>query len=332
MLYEKNSQRKSRKIWALLTLVIVITLILSGCGGTQAKTYTIGVVNLSATLDSTLDGFKASLAEAGYVEGQNVTFLYDGAVASANDLDPIFQGLKEKKVDLIFSIGTAATVQAMKTLEGTDIPVVFGPVVDPVGSGIVADLLKPGGNFTGVQLGNSTPKRLEWLLAMAPNIRRMYVVHNPDDRSSVSALTGLTKAAATFNVELEVREARTPEEISAAFGTIPADVEAIFILPATTITAHADEYVKAANEHKLPLSVPTIPTVKAGALMAFGQDNVPLGRQAGRLAAQILGGAKPADLPVETADYFLAINLQTAKAIGLDIPDEIIRQADTVIR
>ncbi len=321
------------KTFRFVSILLITAFVLAACGGmSQPKTYTIGVINLSAGLDSVLDGFKAGMAQAGYVEGQNVTYIYSGAAANIQALDPIVQGMKEQKVDLVFAISTAAAVRGKKDLEGTDIPMVFGPVVDPVGAGLVADLLKPGGNVTGVQIGNTTPKRLQWLLAVAPNTKLIYVVNNPSDASSVSALAALTNAANTLGVKLEVRNASTPEEISAAFGTIPEGVDSIFMLPSGTLTSHASEYVKTANEYKLPLSDPTSSTVQAGALIAFGQDNIALGKQAGRIAAQILGGTKPADLPVETADSFLTINLKTAQAIGLNIPDAVISQANTVYR
>jgi putative tryptophan/tyrosine transport system substrate-binding protein len=327
-----NPQTKSPKVWALLTGVMIAAMFLSGCGGdSKPKTFTIGIVSVAASSQPVVDGFKAGLVEAGYVEGQNVTYIYDGAV-TADALPALFESLRNKKVDLVFSIGTPPTVQAKKSLEGTNIPVVFGPVSDPVKSGFVADLLKPGGNFTGIQVGNVNPKRLEWLMAVAPGIKRIYVVHNPDDSSSVQGLAALTEAASIFKVELETREARTPDEITAALGTIPDNVDALFMLTSPLFTAQIDAFVEAANQHKLSLSAPNISSVEAGALMAFGTESNAVGRQSARLADQILRGVKPADLPVETADSVLGLNLKTANSIGLTIPDAVIRQSKVVIR
>lgn len=330
---KNSSQKKLQKVRILLTWAMIAAMFLSGCSGAgKPKTFTIGIVNLSASLQPVVDGFKAGLAEAGYVEGQNVTYIYDGLAANIDALPALFESLKEKKVDLVLSVGTASTVQAKKSLEGTNIPVVFAPVTDAVKSGFVADLLKPGGNFTGVQIGNVISKRLEWLLAIAPGIKRIYVIHNPSDNGSVQGRMALIEVAPTFKVELEVREARTPDEITAALATLPGDVDALFVSPAVTLVAQIEAFIKAANEHKLPLSTPDVADVKAGALMAFGAEDTAMGRQAARLADQILHGVKPADLPVETADSILSLNLKTANLIGLNIPDAVIRQAKVVVR
>ena len=272
------------------------------------------------------------MEEVGYKEGQNVTYIYDGPAANPNALNPIFENLKSEKVDLVLTFGTLATLRAKESLAGTDIPVIFGPVTDPVASGIIDDVLKPGGNITGIQTGNPTPKRLEWLLKIDPNIERIYVFNNPNDNSSIQALAALKQTAPTFNVEPVTANASTPDEIAAALSRIPDDVDAIFILASAIFEANIDKFVKVANEQELPLAAPATANVWQGALTSFGHDNVPLGQQASRLAEQILRGVNPADLPIESADLFASINLKTAEVIGLDIPDEIIRQANIIVR
>jgi putative tryptophan/tyrosine transport system substrate-binding protein len=316
-----------------IVISLLASLVLSACSGTsQEKVYTLGVINLSASMDSILDGFKSGMTEAGYVEGKNVTYIYDGPLADTNALKAQLESLKAKKVDLIISFGTPATLQAKQTLEGTNIPVIFVPVTDPVKSGIVADLQKPGSNLTGIRTGNPISKRLEWLLTIDPSIKRIFVVNKPDDSSSVQGLATLTQVAPTLNVELVTRDASTPDETSAALNALPEDVDAIFMVASASMEAQLDKFVKAANEHKLPLSAPATGNVRAGALMSFGQDNLPIGRQAARLADQVLRGVSPADLPVESADLFVSVNLKTAAIIGLDIPDDIIRRINIVVR
>ena len=331
MLTNINHQRKFQKAQFLL-IVTLIALLLSGCGGANSpKTYTIGLVNVSVNLEPLLESFKAGLAEAGYVEGKNVTYIYDGPV-SADALPSLLENLKAKKVDLVYTLGTPASLQAKKNLEGTDIPIVFSIVNDPVKSGIVLDVLKPGGNITGVQLGSVIFKRVEWLLAVAPGIKRLDVIHNPTDAGSVQGLAELTKAAAQFNLELKVREASTTEEITAAVNYIPDDVDGIFILPATTITSQVKVLIKVANERKLPLSAPAISDVQDGGLTSFGWESKTLGQQAARMADQVLRGAKTSDLPIETADSVLGLNMKTANLIGLNIPADVIRQAIVIVR
>ncbi len=312
---------------------LLASLALSACSGTsQNKSYTIGIANLAVAFDPILDGFKAGMEAEGFIEGKNVTYLYDGPASNPDALDAVLENLKSKNVDLVLTFGTTATLKAKKILEGTDIPVIFGPVTDPVASGIVASLLKPGGNITGIRTGNPTPKRLEWLMTIAPDIQRIYVFNNPKDNSSVQALTALTEAAPQFNVELVVRDASTAEEIEAGLGAIPEDVDAIFIPASAFFESQMDKFVAAANERKLALAAPATANVWTGALTSFGHDNVPLGKQASLLAAQILRGVKPADLPIESAQLFMSINLKTADIININIPDDVIRRADIVVR
>ncbi|CAG1015104.1 hypothetical protein ANAEL_05177 [Anaerolineales bacterium] len=322
-----------RTIYFIIAMALVSSLALGACAGTsQQKAYTIGVVNLSPSFESILEGFKVGMEAEGFKEGENVTYLYDGPAANPDALDGILQNYKDKKVDLVLTFGTTATLKAKQVLEGTDIPVIFGPVTDPVGSGIVTNLLTPGGNMTGIRTGNPASKRLEWLTAIAPNAQNIYVFNNPSDNSSVQGLEALKETAPQLNVELQVYDASKPEEIDAGLRAIPEDADAIFVLASAFLEAQIGKFVDAAAQNKLPLSMPATDNVRAGALTSFGQDNIPLGEQASRLAVQILRGVKPADLPVETAELFMAINLKTARIISLNIPNGLIRQADVVVR
>ena len=322
-----------RSFYVIFAVIFISSLLLVGCSGLgEKKTYTIGVVNLAAAFDPILEGFKAGMEEAGYKEGENVTYLYEGPAANPDALDEVLENLKSQDVDLVLTFGTTATLKAKQLLEGTDIPVIFGPVTDPVSAGIVTDLINPGGNITGIRTGNPTPKRLEWLMTIAPDIKRIYVFNNPNDKSSAAAIEALAETASLYGVELVVRDAGNPEEIDAGLNAIPEDVDAIFIPASAFYEAQISKFIDAANQRKLPLAAPATANVWTGALTSFGHDNVPLGKQASHLAVQILSGVKPSDLPIENADLFLAINLLAAKTIGLDIPDEILRQADIVVR
>ena len=326
-------KQSHRTIYFIIAITLISSLALSACTGTsEKKMYTIGVVNLSPSFESILDGFKSGMEAEGFKEGENVTYLYDGPAANPDALDGILENYKSKQVDLVLTFGTTATLKAKKALEGTNIPVIFGPVTDPVGSGIVTNLLTPGGNMTGIRTGNPTSKRLEWLTVIVPEVQHIYVFNNPSDNSSVQALRALTEIAPVFNVELVVRDASTAEEIDAGLHAIPEDTNAIFVLASAFLEAQIGKFVDAANKNKLPLSMPATDNVRAGALTSFGQDNNPLGGQASRLAVQILRGVKPADLPVETAELFMSINLKTAETIGLNIPNDTIRQANVVVR
>jgi putative ABC transport system substrate-binding protein len=319
--------------WMSLFGGIVLVLILTGCGGSpKTQTYTIGVVNPSSNQEDTIRGFKEGMTELGYVEGKNVTYIYAGPV-STDKLDAEAQILVEANVDLIMALTTPATQAVQKATAGTDIAVVFIPVTDPVGAGIVASLTKPGGNTTGVTYTAQEGKRLEWLLQVAPTIKHVYIVYNPKDQSPVTALKTVSETAAKLGVEFIIREANTIGEARVAFKNIPKEADAIFLLPDSMVSPIAVNTLKLAIELGLPTSGPNIRTVSDGALTAYGVDlTIAAREQAARLASQILQGTKPADLPVETAEFFSAINLKTAQAIGLDISDATLRQANIIVR
>lgn len=335
----KNNPNNAICTWNLKTyhpvLLIGILLfalggLLTACGSGQ-KTYTIGVINLAPPLDAALDGFKAGMAERGYIESENVTYIYEGATGSVDALDATAQRLVERDVDLILSITTPATQAAQRATAETDIPVVFVPVTDPVAAGLVQSLRRPGGNITGIMTGGTEGARLQWQLKIAPNVEKVYIPYNPDG-SSTSSLAATEAAAEQLNVELVTQVATNPDEVAAAIEAIPEDADAIFILNDGFIETQIDKFIEAALERDIPISASSLLHVSAGVLFAYGHRHEVNGQAAAGLAAQILEGVEPADLPVETAETFLSINLKSAEAIGLDIPDSILRQADTVIR
>ncbi len=312
--------------------LIGILLSVTSCTALQSPHITIGIVNPMPTLNDTVEAFKAGMAEFGYVEGENVTYIYKGPADDPEKLDAAIQEVMAADVDLILSILTATTAKIKQAVEGTDIPVVFVPVTDPVGSGLVNSLREPGGNLTGIMLpagGNS--KALEWLLKIVPDLTRIYVPFNPDDKSQTRHLASLQEAAAKVDVELVIAEVRTADEVNAALDDIPANVDAVWVLSSGFWSPHIDQFIQSALEHKLPLRT-TITWVDRGALMSYAGDIAVFGKQASQMANKILQGAEPATLPVETANFFLSINLRTAEAIGLNVPEGVLEQADNIIR
>lgn len=297
------------------------------------RVWVVGVVNLSPLLEPVLEGFKSGLAEAGYREGDRITYIYQGPAANIEALDAIAQELVALKVDLILAISTPAAQAAYRATLETTVPVVFAPVTDPVAAGIVSSVSQPGGNVTGVMLGTqSESKRLEWLLRLAPHLTQIYLPYNSDDASARASTNAASAAAAELGLAVVTREARTPAEITAAIDEIPAGTQAIFLPQDSLVAARVDDFVALALARDLPLCTPTDGQVARGALMSYSFGLSPLGHQAAHLAQQIFEGGTPATLPVETAEFFLSINLKTAEAIGLFIPDDILRVADIVNR
>jgi putative tryptophan/tyrosine transport system substrate-binding protein len=314
-----------------LVFTAVLGLLFASCGGTPEKKYTIGVVNYQQVLDPVLDGFKVRMAELGYVEGRNIAYVYHGAVApEPKVLEGEVRGLLAQKVDLLLTMGTLPTRMAKQAVEGTNVPVVFGPVINPVDEGLVESITRPGGNVTGVQNGTTIPKALEWLLKLAPRARKVYVIYHPRDAVSQTAMRTFPEIAASLGFELVTRPVQSREEAFAIVAKLPRDA-AIFAVPAPSLDPVSGLFA-AAIERRIPVAANIAGYAGKGALLTYGPSLLAMGKQAGRLADQIFKGAKPAELPVETSEYFLEINLGTAKLIGLDIEDTTLRQANNIVR
>ena len=292
----------------------------------------IGIVNLAPVLDPVVDGFKSGMTDLGYIEGENITYIYEGPVGDISQLDATVQGLVDADVDMILSVSTPATQAAQRVTAGSDLPVVFAPLTDPVGAGVVDSIEQPGANITGVTFGIQEVKRMEWLLRVAPDAKRIFVPYNNEDNSARIAFEGVQAMSDTFDIEIVPETAHNDEEILSVVGSIPDDVDAIYLLPDSLVMSQVDAFSAAAIEKQLPTSAPSIPAVESGVLIAFSMEFEAAGAQAATLGNRILNGAAPSDLPVETTEFFLAVNLVTAEAIGVEISDDILAQADTIVR
>jgi putative ABC transport system substrate-binding protein len=321
-----------KRILVNFGLILAVGLLLGGCAAAKPKTYTIGVILFAPTLEESYTGFKAGMADLGYVEGKNVTYVYGGPTDSIDKLDGVAQDLVKQKVDLILSISTPATLAAKKATADNQIPVVFVPLTDPVGAGVVTSLTQPGGNITGVTFGLQEVRRLEWLPKLVPDVKRVFVIYNPNEGNAKLALKMVSDTAPGLGLEIVTREAPTPDDVTAALADLPDDIDALYLLPDSQTETKWAEILAAANARNLPTSVANVGRVKDGALYTFAMKLDLGGRQAAALADQILKGVKPADLPVEMTEFFLALNLQEAQTIGLTIPDDILSQADTIFR
>lgn len=320
---------QSMSIKRIFFLFFALSLILSGCGASKPKSYTIGVVNYLGILQPIYDGFKAGLADLGYVEGENITFIYNGVVEPERSaIEAEIQNLVDQDVDLIYAMGTLPTLVARDIVAGTDIPVVFAPVIDPVGEGAVDSIAQPGGNVTGVQNANFSPKGLEWLLKIVPETEVVYVFYHPDDEVSLTVVQPLPEAAASLGVELALTPVNSAEDALPIVQTLPPGAS-ILIIPTPTLGSFTP-VKELAVELNIPIGSHEQPAEST--LFSYSVDWPTQGRQAARMADQIFNGAKPADLPVETAELFLTINLPIAQELGVVVPDEILNQADTIIR
>lgn len=325
-----------RGAWILVVLLVLAALLASLLmpprqAGVAGRT--IALVQLTEVDRNTVDGFQAGMAALGYREGDSVTYLGGEPAGSIDRLEGIILDHLKQQPDLIFVSSTPATLAVKRLTEASrQPPVVFAPVNDPLGAGIVADLRHPGGHITGVRLPTGDDLRLQWLLRIAPRTKRVYLPYTPDDKSAQTSLRQAADAAARLGVTVLARPVNAADGIQAAIAALPADADAIFLPRDSRIEAGIAQFVALAQARRLPLSAPSRIQVEAGALFSYGFVHRDIGRQAARLADQIFKGSRAGDLPVEMAENSLAINLATATAIGIAIPDDILLQAEHVVR
>ncbi len=309
----------------LITILVAVTI---SCSVTEDKTYTIGIVNPNTGLQSVTKGFIEGMMEFGYVEGKNVTYIKKN---SKKDMAFDINSMVNKKVDMIFTVTTPATKAATKATKGSNIPVIFGVTFAPEKSGLIKSIKRPGGNVTGIQVSGSTPKALEWLMVIAPNIKNIFVPATYDTKAALLSLADLKKGAKKLGIRLTIAETKTKAALEETLSSIPDDADAIFIINSILIVSNIDKVVETAIKHKLPMGSGT-GQYKNGVTISYGQNHYISGKKASRLADQVLNGVSPAELPVEMTEYFLGINLKTTHAMGLSISEEVLQQADFVIR
>jgi len=219
---------------------------------------------------------------------------------------------------------------AKNAVKETDIPVLAIACIRPVETGLVKSLAHPGGNVTGIQIADSLSKGFEWLVAITPNAKKIYLPYNFDRMVSTSSLDQVKKTASQLGVELVLQKINSVEEAVAAIEVLPEDIDAIYWLPSMAIGSNGIKLSNAAIKRGLPMGSGVI--LDDSVLMTFTIDLFEMGKQAARLANQIHQGVNPGDLPVETSEVYLTINLKTAEKIGLKIPDDILAQAKKIIR
>lgn len=281
---------------------------------------------------ATLKGFIEGMKERGYVEGQNVTYLSSDVNHTLKTVDTSVTKIVNANPDLIFAATTPVSISVAKATQDNKIPVVFGPVNDPVNVGIVKEQRHPGENLTGVMLTDSTAKELEWAIKIAPHIQTILLPYNPNDKSSIISMKKAQEAAKIFNLRVEARKTHNHQEIDNLLAHFPSGIDAIFLPRDGMIMSRVEDFAQVANPRKIVLTGTRVEMAKRGALFGFGFNGFMIGKQMARLAEQILQGRNPGDLPIETAENHLSINLKTANTLGISISEHILRQAHTIIR
>jgi putative tryptophan/tyrosine transport system substrate-binding protein len=302
-----------------------------------ARVRTIGFLlpggSRTTVMRAQLEAFRQGLKEYGWIEGQNISVEYRFAEGKEDALAEFAAELVRLRPDVIVAEGTAA-IRAAKTVTQT-IPIVMATSTDPVGNGLVASLHRPGGNVTGLSLQTAelAGKRLQLLTEIVPGLARVAVLSNPLN-PSIAATVEQTKAAAQLlGVAIHIGEVPGPDQFESAFAAVTrARAGALIVLPDPVLYGQHPRIVTFATASNLPALFSEKEVVEAGGLIAYGPSIPASFRRAAAYVDKILRGAKPADLPVEQPTIFeLAVNLQTARAIGITIPTSILVRADEVI-
>ena len=280
-----------------------------------------------------LRAFRQGLKEVGYVEGENVTIIYRFAEDQNDRLPELAAELVRRQVTVIAASATTAAPAAKAAT--TTIPIAFIAAEDPVRLGLVASLARPGGNLTGINFFSSelAAKRLDLLHELLPRAARIAVLVNPANATTASILRDVEAAARAIGLQVQVLNASTSREISAAFENVGRDrPDALFVGPDTFLIARRIQVVQLAAFHRLPAVYPARDFLEVGGLMSYGTNIMDAFRQLGIYAGRILKGAKPADLPVvQSSKFELVINAETARMLGLTVPDKLLVAADEVI-
>ena len=286
----------------------------------------------AATSRPRIEVFSRRLHELGWTEGRTVRVDYRWADGRADRFTEIATQFVQAKVDVIATWGTATVAAARRAT--ADIPIVFALVADPVGTGLVSSLARPGGNVTGLstQHVEATGKRLELLREFVPSLKRLGIMTNISNLASVIELREVQHSAAALDLQTVSVEVRAAEDIASAFAKLESRADALFVVPEQLFNTNRQRLNELALSARLPSMHGFREAVEAGGLMSYGPDYLDMFRRTADFVDRILRGARPADIPVEQPTKFeLVINLRTAKAIGLTVPPLLLARADDVI-
>jgi putative ABC transport system substrate-binding protein len=326
-----------RLIGVAVVVVLGLTLSLRSLEAQEGgKVYRIGWLGMASgvPVERMVKAFEQSLRERGWASGKNVVVEYRSAEGKYERLPHLATDLVRLEPQVIVAAVTPA-VRAARGATGT-IPIVMVTVGDPVGDGLITSLARPGGNITGLTLTATAEiwaKQLQLLSEAVPHAKRIALLWNPANPAAPRAVKAVADATPSLGVELQIIGVRAPEEFEPAFRAMrEARPHALLVLTDAMFFAHRARLADLAVVHRLPTILATKEYVEAGGLMSYGADYSDLYRRAAIYVDKILRGAKPADLPVEQPTKFeLVVNLNTAKALGLTIPQSVLLRADQVI-
>ena len=334
-------QTASRRIWlsvflAVLGLGVVVSLVACPSKNNTpapAKKIRIGVTQIATHpgIDMVREGFLEEMARQGFKEGDNVEYEFTNANGDFPTAQSIAKRFAASDFDLIFSISTPSTQTLKNALVGKATPLVFGAITDPVSAGIVESLDRPGGSITGTTDVWPIDEQLALLRRLVPEAKRIGVVHNPSESNSVHSVEILKKVAQDQGLELVLVPVSSSNEVVVAAQSLVGRTDAIYIPADNTVIAALGAMISVSERHGIPLMPGDTSNVQEGGFGTIGHDYAAIGAESAKIAALILNGSAPSDIPVRTStvhEYYF--NLRSAQATGVDIPRELLDQAKEV--
>ena len=318
-----------------LTGILILALFALPLAGEaqQARVYRVGVMLQGGLYFSAIDGLRDGLRELGLEEGKQFVLHVRDGKGDLKSVEAAARSLEGENIDLIYAVTTSVTLAAKRATKS--VPIVFYAGTDPVSVGLVESFRKPGGRLTGIagQFSGLTGKRLELLKEMVPTLRRVVTFYNPDNPAAQQSVKIARDAARQLKLELIERPVASVEELRAGLRALrPGEADAFFYVSDAMVTSQAELIIESARAKRLATMFQERGAVAKGALAAYGESFYTIGRLSAKHVQRVLLGADPGDLPVEQIDRFhFVINLKTAKALGLTIPQSLLTRADEVI-
>lgn len=322
----------------LSILLLVLTLLIVGgvssLAGAQPLVIGITQIVEHPALDAARDGFIAALEEAGYKEGEDVVYDLQNAQGDFTNAISIAQKFKDDKVDLIVAIATPTAQAALQV--NREIPIVINAVTDPVAASLAKSWESSGNNLTGMSDAAPNKQQVELIPLFLPEAKNVGTIYNAGEANSVVQIEVARETCKELGLNLIEVTVSNSSEVLMAAQSLAGRVDAIYIVTDNTVVSALESVIKVCNQEKIALILADPSTVDKGALASYGIDYYSLGKKSGEIAIQILKGAKPSDIPIQTItdpkDLQFVVNLDTAKIIGISISEEILKTADKIIK
>jgi putative tryptophan/tyrosine transport system substrate-binding protein len=335
-----SNKKNSQAIWSLFVGVVVIAMLLSGCGPAQeSKVYRVGILAGFEFFSPAVDGFKAKMTELGYVEGENIVYDVQSTPVDVAAYKSVAEKFVADQVDLIFVFPTEASMEVKKATQGTNIPMIFDlAFTDVEGIDLIESIREPGGNVTGIRFpsGEIAGKRLQIMLEMAPDAKQVFVPYFEGYPNVPGQLEAIDRLADSAGITLVKFGTTSPEELKAELDRQAAsgELDAILLLaePVSATPAFFTLLGKYSYEHMIPIGGTLVSMDGYSTVFGLLPEAYRTGEQAAVMADKIFNGTPAGTIPVVTAEGLFTISVDAAQALDVTVPDGLLKQADEIIR